>query len=108
MGDTCGALLGGCMMLGQKFGREPEDASQDKVERTTLEVGKLYKWFEKEFGAVSCKEIRTRFAGGVYYDLNVPWQRELSDESGWFNKCNEMVKKTAARTAEILWNAPEE
>jgi C_GCAxxG_C_C family probable redox protein len=116
MGDTCGSLLGAFMMLGLKFGPGREGIAEklakategsEESERAYLEVGKFYKWFEKEFGSVKCRELRTIYAG-VYYDLNIPWQRELSEESGALEKCNEMVKKSAAKVAEILWDALEE
>jgi hypothetical protein len=116
MSDTCGTLLGACMMLGLKFGpgrkgtgEKPAKAAEwsEESERAYLEVGKFYKWFEKEFGSVKCRELRTIYAG-VYYDLNSAWQRELSEESGVHEKCNEMVRKSAAKVAEILWYALEE
>lgn len=109
MHDTCGSLLGACMMVSLKYGRgreENDDAEQ--AERPHIPVGKIYKWFEKEFGTVKCRDISTNHAGGVFYDTSVPWQRELAIEAGMYEKCNELIRKTAARTAEILWDAFEE
>ena len=37
-------------------------------ERPHIPVGKMYKFFEKEFGTVKCREITTRHSGGVFYD----------------------------------------
>jgi C_GCAxxG_C_C family probable redox protein len=108
MQDVCGSLLGASMMLGLKYGRGREEI--DNLERlisSSETVGKLYKWFEKEFGSTTCREIRTRFAGGVYYDRNVPWQAELDNESGSFEKCVELTGKVAAKTAEMLWGGGE-
>ena len=107
MRDACGALLGASMMLGLKYGRGREEIDNlEKLESSYLPVGRLYKWFEKEFGSANCREIRTGFAG-VYYDPNVPWQAELAKEAGVSEKCAELVGKTAARTAEMLWDAME-
>jgi C_GCAxxG_C_C family probable redox protein len=105
MHDVCGSLLGASLMLSLKYGRGREEI--DNLERLISSgeaVGKLYKWFEKEFGSATCREIRTRFAGGVYYDRNVPWQAELVNESGSFEKCVELTGKVAAKAAEMLWS----
>jgi C_GCAxxG_C_C family probable redox protein len=108
MQDTCGALLGASMMLGLKYGQSREELDNpDESGSSTIQVGKLYKWFEKEFGTVKCREISTRFAGGVHYDLNIPWQSELAREAGMYEKCDELAGKIAARTAEMLWDTME-
>lgn len=108
MHDACGALLGAGMMLNLKYGRSREEIEDEKKLRSScLPIAKLYKWFEKEFGSATCREIRTRFLG-VHYDLKIPWQRELADKAGLVNRCSELVGKTAARTAEMLWDAIEE
>ena len=49
-GRTCGALLGGIMALGLKYGRnDPEEGMEGlgKGQRATYD---LVKWFEQEFG----------------------------------------------------------
>lgn len=109
MHDTCGALLGSSLMLGLKHGRGREEIDNlDKLTSSLTPVGKLYKWFEKEFGSATCRDIRTRFAGGVYYEAEIPWQAELAKEAGVTDKCAELTARTAARTAEMLWDAIEE
>jgi C_GCAxxG_C_C family probable redox protein len=109
MGDTCGALLGASMMLSLKYGRGREDIGNfEKLKSSGVPVGKLYKWFEKEFGSATCHDIRTRFGGGAHYDFAIPWQRELAEEAGIFKKCSDLVGRAAAKTAEMLWEATEE
>jgi hypothetical protein len=108
MGDVCGSLLGASLMLGSVYGRERDEIGNfEKLKNSAVPVGKLYKWFEKEFGSATCRDIRTRFGGGAYYDFGVPWQRELANEAGIFKKCSDLCGKTAARTAEMLWDALE-
>ena len=108
MGDTCGSLLGASMMLGMKYGREREEVENfGKLKSSNVPVGKLYKWFEKEFGSARCHDVRTRFGGGAYYNFEIDWQRELAEEAGIFEKCSELCGKTAARAAEMLWDAIE-
>jgi len=107
MSNACGALLGASMMLGLKYGREREEIDNfEKLESSLLPVSKLYEWFEKEFGSAVCREIRIELFG-VDYDLKIPRQRELAYEAGLAEKCGELVGKTAARTAEMLWDAIE-
>lgn len=105
MHDTCGALLGASMMLGLKYGRGREEVSDvEKLQSSYLPVARLYKWFEKEFGSATCRQIRTKMAG-VYYDTKIPWQAELAKAAGLTEKCAELTAKTTARTAEMLWDA---
>jgi C_GCAxxG_C_C family probable redox protein len=105
LNDVCGALLGSSMMMGVVFGRgEKEAENKDKLMESMMLAGKLYKWYEKEFGSVKCRDICTRFAGGVFYDRNVPWQAELMKEAGVEGKCDELAQKTAAKAAEMIWD----
>ncbi len=109
MRDTCGALLGASLMLGLKYGRGREEIDNlEKLKSSFLPVAKLYKWFEKEFGSATCREIRTGFAGGVYYETDIPWQAELAEQAGLSEKCAELTGKATAKTAEMLWDAIEE
>ena len=105
MNDTCGALLGASMMLGLKCGRGREELDNvDKLHNSGMLVGKLYKWFEKEFGSAKCRDIRTGFGGGAFYDIHIPWQAELAEKAGIFEQCCDLVGKTAARTAEMIFD----
>jgi C_GCAxxG_C_C family probable redox protein len=107
MHDACGALLGASMMLSLKYGRERQELDDlEKLNDSAVPVGKLYKWFEKEYGSVTCHEIRKKLFD-VYYDYKVPWQFEEADKAGQFDKCAEVVARTAAKTAEMLWDAIE-
>jgi C_GCAxxG_C_C family probable redox protein len=83
MHDTCGSLLGACMMCGVTMGRSEKDfGDRDKAMESAIAAGKLYKFYEKEFGSPTCREITRRFGGGVSYDMRVPWQFELAKEAG--------------------------
>lgn len=108
MEDSCGSLLGASMMLGLIYGREREEIDNyDKLISSSVPVGRLYKWFEKEFGSAICHNVRTRFGGGAYYDFEIDWQREIAEEEHIFEKCSELCGKTAARAAEMIWDAIE-
>ena len=108
MHDSCGALLGAGMMLSLKYGRTREELdSLPKLDSSCLVVAQLYKWFEKEFGSAICHEVRKK-AFGVHYDLKISWQFEAAAQAGQFDYCSKLVGKTAAKVAEMLWDAIEE
>jgi C_GCAxxG_C_C family probable redox protein len=108
MHDVCGALTGAAMILSSKYGRGLEEIENtDKMKDAHLYVGKLYKWFEKEFSSVKCRDIRVRHMG-VYYDSKIPWQAELAKEAGFPEHCQDLVGKTTAKTTELLWDAEED
>lgn len=109
MHSACGALTGGIMALGLKYGREradlegPGDIAQEKLQPGMEPAGKLYKWFEREFGSVICSEVRKKL-NGIDLFYSVPWQKELAEELGFHENCSELVGKTARRVAELLMN----
>jgi C_GCAxxG_C_C family probable redox protein len=87
MRDTCGSLLGASLMLGTHYGRGREELDDvEKMHRSYIPVGKLYRWFEQEFGSATCREI-------------------LSRKTDPTEDCRKLVGNTAARTAEMLWDA---
>lgn len=107
MHSVCGALIGGSLALGLKYGRELSDLEKSpdeaiKKEHASFEpVGKLYKWFEREFGSVICSDVRKSFVG-VDLDSKVPWQKKMADELGLHKHCCELQRKTARRVAELM------
>ena len=106
MQDACGSLLGASLMFGAAFGRGISDyGNKDKVGESMTAAAQLYKWYEKEFGSPTCQDIRTKFGGGVSYDMRVPWQADLAKEAGIHEKCVELAGKTAGKAAEMLWDA---
>jgi C_GCAxxG_C_C family probable redox protein len=104
--DTCGSLLGASMMLGVVMGRGYADI-EDKagLGASMAAAGTLHKWYEKEFGSATCRDICTKFGGGAFYDRHVPWQEALMKEAGINEKCDELAQKTAAKAAEMIWDA---
>jgi hypothetical protein len=97
MHDACGSLLGASLIFGVMFGRGFDGLTdRDKLTESLTMVGKLYKWYEKEFGSATCQDIRTAFGGGVYYDARVPWQAEIAQELGINDKCGELAGRTAS------------
>jgi len=107
MHSVCGALLGGSLALGLKYGRELSDLQKSAEEAMEKEwasfepVGKLFKWFEREFSSVICSDVRKSFIG-VDLDSRVPWQKEMAEELGMHKYCLELARKTARRVTELM------
>lgn len=103
--DACGGLLGAAMMFGEIYGRDRASmADKSKMGELMPHVGKLYKWYEQQFGSATCLDIKTIFGDGVYYDSNVPWQQELAKEAGVPGKCVDLVVETVAYMVDQLWD----
>ena len=106
MQDAYGSLLGASLMFGEACGRSINDfASREKLGESMTLTAQLYKWFEKEYGSATCKDIRTKFGGGVYYDMRIPWQAELAKAARVHEQCGEMAGRTAGKAAEMLRDA---
>ena len=89
MGKTCGALAGGAMVLGVKYGRA-------SMEEGILATQTLVKRFEQEFGTTNCFEI----AGVDWTDTNAAIQALMAPE--FLKKCAEITARTAEMVAEII------
>ena len=111
MADTCGALVGSGLVLGLIHGRTREDilygeeeAQLARLRGSITPVAELYRWFQAEYGSTTCKEIRTRFGNGVFYDFTDPEQKEMYDKLDILGKCSDMVGRAAAKVTEMLWD----
>ena len=109
MRSACGALTGSALALGMKYGRDvsalegPAEKAIE-IEYAALEpVAKLAKWFEREFGSIVCRDIRTAFMG-TELSREVPWQKQWIKELGIHEHCSKIVAKTARRAAAMLDN----
>lgn len=102
MHSVCGALLGGAMALGMKYGRERSELENtDKLFKSMEYVGKLYRKFEKEFGSVICREIREKLLG-EYIDTKIPSEYERAVKLGLYEKCSALSGKTARMVAALM------
>jgi C_GCAxxG_C_C family probable redox protein len=104
MGDVCGSLLGGGLMLGLVCGSGPEEPDKPGAKDVPTQlVGQLYKWFRKEFGSVKCRIVRARLERELNQDIRIRGLTVEAKQAALFAKCDELTAKTAARAAEILW-----
>lgn len=106
-GSVCGALIGGIMAIGLKYGRNVQAFLQHDPEKTRFKtVGRarnLWEKFEKTYGSCLCQNIQKRIFGKSY-DLWDPKQYEQFEKDGGHgpNGCPKVVKKAAKWVAKLL------
>lgn len=109
---TCGALLGGTMILDYFFGRPVEKLSYQEGIPGDLEVmwdainaaKLLYDKYIKEYGTIICPHIMVRLFGRHYYFPD-PDELEKFEKAGGHSapdKCSHVVGTAARWVMEIL------
>ncbi|MCL4464912.1 MAG: C-GCAxxG-C-C family protein [Chloroflexi bacterium] len=99
---SCGALVGGILALGNRFGRDR--AHFDKGRRLTSyqKAKRLYDRFVAEYGGPTCATVQTRTFGRSF---NL-WEKEDHDAfeaaGGHVDKCTRVAANVAQWAAEIL------
>lgn len=107
--SACGALTGASLALGIKYGRDvsmlsgPAEAAVEKELEALQPVAKLGKWFEREFGSISCGDIRRKHMG-TELNNSVLWQKEWLKDLGMSEYCAKIVAKTARRATAMIDN----
>lgn len=96
-GSVCGALAGGVMALGIRYGTN--EPSVEKRLKTYELSQKLYKRFEKNHGSVLCQQL-------IGYDLSNPKELEKARKANVFEeKCVNFVGKTVESILELVTNS---
>lgn len=85
-GSVCGALTGGIMALGIKYGTDTP-SSEERL-KAYEKAQKFYKQFERKHGSVFCREL-------IGYDLSSPEELEEARKAKVFEeKCAKLVEST--------------
>lgn len=110
-GDVCGALLGASLMLGLMFGKDLNKSNKPMQPHKPGEldvplrlVSELYKWFKKEFGSVKCRSIRKSKEKEVDAEPDAAGLTDMEKMNRIYEKCDRLTGKTAARTAEMIYD----
>jgi C_GCAxxG_C_C family probable redox protein len=113
--ETCGAITGGLLALGLKFGTDKIKDSEPgmpegKTEIFELRETEMFKFrekawrfceeFKKEFGSTMCGDIRPQIMGRNYNSMD-PVDRQQFLNDGGRKKCRVPVEK-AARIAALI------
>jgi len=106
--ETCGAVIGGLMALGLKFGRdkvrEREPDTPEGREETIKLREKAWRFceeFKKEFGSTMCGDIRPKIMGRDYDTMNPIERQQFLDDDG-ARKCRVPAEKAARIAASII------
>ena len=107
---TCGALIGGTMILDYFFGRPLEKVSHQETIQSNLDAlmnalevaGLPYDKFIKEYGTILCPHIQAQLFGRHYYFLDPDDNRKFDEAGGHEDKCTSVVGKAARWVMEIL------
>ena len=62
----CGALTGGLMALGAKYGRDRDKLDKGRCINNFKKARELTERFRAEFGGVTCRELQRQFTGRTY------------------------------------------
>ena len=91
-GLVCGALSGGVMAIGLRYGpmQAPED--KDTAYALTLE---LCRRFEKQHGSTLCRDL-------IGCDLTNPEERQRASDSGGHAKCRQFVSTAVEIVMDLL------
>jgi len=92
-GSVCGALTGGAMAIGIKYGTN-EPSLEKRLKAYEL-AQKFYKQFERQHESVLCREL-------IGYDLSNPDELEKAEEAKVFEeKCVNFVRKAVENLVEL-------
>jgi len=95
-GKTCGAVTGGLMALGLKYGYtapEGRDATYGIAQE-------FMRRFEEKHGSLVCRDL-------IGFDISTPENRERTQQSGMFQKiCPGLVRDSAEIVQELLVKTP--
>jgi C_GCAxxG_C_C family probable redox protein len=96
-GSVCGALTGGVMAIGIKYGTN--EPSHEKRERAYELCRNLFRAFEKRHGTTMCREL-------VKYDLSNPYGLKKARKAKVFEeKCPDFVRTAVKFLIELDANS---
>jgi len=96
-GSVCGALIGGVMVIGIKYGRS-EVAETQADQRTKKLTQQFIQQFKKEAGSFFCYDI-------TQCDFNTLEGKKKFVESGAIKKCQKLAATTVTMLIDLMKNA---
>jgi len=101
---SCGALVGGSMVIGYLFGRGKDDfEDMNKPMKAYTLVKKLHDKYVKIYGSCRCHDVQNKLVGRTF---NLWSAEELKEafKSGMMEHCSELVGNIARLTIKIILN----
>ena len=91
-GGLCGAVAGGVMALGLKYGRSNNEQSSDEI----YAIEKIFlKNFSEKYGATSCEDL-------IHCDFNTPDGQAYFNDNKLYLKCHQMVEDATNMALELI------
>ncbi|MFQ6125710.1 MAG: C-GCAxxG-C-C family protein [Candidatus Heimdallarchaeota archaeon] len=103
--SACGALSGGILAIGQKFGRERHNLTDPERFRfkTYKLTKKLHERFIAEYGSSTCHDIQQRIFGRSYNLWDPEEYKQFEEAGAHRDKCPEVVGEAAKWVVELLF-----
>ena len=99
---SCGALIGGSLVIGLLYGRGKKDhKDMMKPLKSYLLSNELYNYFCDRYGSSRCHDIQKSMMGRVYDMFDPNGLRDATND-GLLEKCSDIVLNTARKTAELI------
>lgn len=99
---SCGALVGGSMVIGYLFGREKKDFSDmRKPMKSYTMVKELHDKFLERYSSCRCYNVQENGMGRSY-NLWDPKEMKEAFQSGMLDHCSTLVGNVARLTVELI------
>jgi len=99
---SCGALVGGAMVIGYLFGRKKKDFSEMMKPMTSYMLTKrLHDRFVEKYGTCRCYDIQKSLMGRTF-NLYDPSELKQATEYGMIDHCSKVVGTSARLATEII------
>jgi C_GCAxxG_C_C family probable redox protein len=99
---SCGALVGGAMVIGYLFGRKKKDFSDMMKPMTSYMLTKrLHDRFVEKYGTCRCYDIQKSLMGRTF-NLYDPSELKQATEYGMIDHCSKVVGTSARLATEII------
>jgi len=97
---ACGALTGGLMAIGAKYGRDRNKLHAGRGMNNFKKTRDLVERFREEFGGITCQDLQQQFTGRTYDMWNADEYQAFSDARG--QKCAHATALVSKWVVELL------
>jgi len=101
---SCGAYIGGAMVLSSLAGRERNDFinSEGKLEEACLLAMSLHDKFIAHYGTVTCRDIHTKIFGRPFYLPDDDEIEKFRAAGAYLDKCTKVVGLAAEWVTQLV------
>jgi len=99
---TCGALTGGVMALGCKYGRSRENFAKGRFLNSHVQAKKLHDRFVQEYGSTICRDVHKKLFGRTFNLWDPKEYEEFQKAGAHKDICPTVAGNVAKWVAEIL------